>query len=137
RYLGQSFELTVPWANSLQQSVTAFHTMHRGVYGYESRSDEIEIVNLRVQAVGPPRPANDAAGNSRGHKRMPEAKARSRAVWSNGAMHETNVYTRESLWEEHPIEGPAVIEQFDSCTYLAPGWSALHDARGNLQLRYT
>ncbi len=49
RYRGQSYELTVPFTNTYQED---FHQAHFEQYGYDRRGAELEIVNLRVQAVG-------------------------------------------------------------------------------------
>ena len=40
-------------------------------------------------------------------------------------------YTRDTL-KSSPIEGPAIIEQFDSTTVLPPGWTAKLDSFGNI-----
>lgn len=47
-----------------------------------------------------------------------------REVWIGGAYVETPVYRRESLPPHAMVGGPALIEQYDTCTYVPPGWSA-------------
>lgn len=49
RYAGQSFELSVPFREQLSLD---FHQLHRAAYGYSDESVEVEIVNLRVRAIG-------------------------------------------------------------------------------------
>ena len=49
RYQGQSYELSVPYS---QEYRTAFHRAHEGAYGYSRSDAPVEIVNLRVRAIG-------------------------------------------------------------------------------------
>ncbi len=53
RYLGQSFELTVPLGPELAER---FHRLHEDRYGYADRGRELELVALRTAEVrpGPP-----------------------------------------------------------------------------------
>ena len=44
RYVGQSYELTVPEGAS-------FHTAHRKMYGYSDEERATEVVAIRVRAV--------------------------------------------------------------------------------------
>lgn len=135
RYLGQSFELRVPWANTLSDSIEAFHAKHRDVYGYENRGEPVEIVNARLVAIGALRVSNGASLHNPGERRAAVSHRQSREVWSNGAMRQTNIYSRTSLGNAYRVEGPAVIEQFDSCTFVGPGWSAAQLPCGSLELR--
>ena len=47
RYRGQSYEITVPWAQR-----ETFHDLHRRLYGYDHRGREVQQVTARVKAVG-------------------------------------------------------------------------------------
>jgi N-methylhydantoinase A len=49
RYVGQSYEINIPYTNTF---ITDFHETHRQVYGYSYADKIIEIVNLRVRAIG-------------------------------------------------------------------------------------
>jgi len=46
RYLGQSFELNVPFSSAF---IDAFHDRHRAAYGYSNPGLPVEAVNLRVR----------------------------------------------------------------------------------------
>jgi N-methylhydantoinase A len=50
RYVGQSFELTVPLQRGLED---AFHRAHEAVYGYADRGREIELVAVRTADIRP------------------------------------------------------------------------------------
>jgi len=133
RYLGQSFELRVPWADTLSASIEAFHKKHRTVYGYDSKDEVVEIVNARLAAVGSLRATGTVFHQSPTQRFS--AEVQSRPVWSDGAMRQTPVYARGLLSSMQPVEGPAVIEQFDSCIFVAPGWTVACLPDGSLELQ--
>ncbi len=47
-----------------------------------------------------------------------------RDVWIDGAYVSTRVHARERLSPHATIAGPALIEQYDTLTYVPPKWSA-------------
>jgi N-methylhydantoinase A len=51
-----------------------------------------------------------------------------------GARAECPVYEREGLAAGCSLEGPAIIEQYDSTTYLPPGNTARAEADGDLHI---
>jgi len=59
RYVGQSFELTVPLQPRLEE---AFHRAHEERYGYADRSRELELVAVRTADVRPAPPLELPAG---------------------------------------------------------------------------
>ena len=141
RYIGQAYELTVPASRpfdrrALEQAVEAFHSKHEEVYGYAAREEEVYVVNARVTAVGlvrkPKLKKVSAAGGS-----QPPAQAliEEREVYFSGGYERCRVYQRERLKPGNVIEGPAVIEQYDSTTVVHPGFQAAVDELSNLILR--
>src|SRR5205807_4892994 len=52
RYVGQSYELTVPGAVPLPAAAEAFRTRHTEIYGYAPPREPVEVVNARVTALG-------------------------------------------------------------------------------------
>ena len=53
--------------------------------------------------------------------RVPEATAL-RHVWHTDRFVVTPVFARDQLTAGDAIRGPAIVEQYDTCTYLAPNW---------------
>ena len=49
RYVGQSYELNIPFSEDF---ISDFHKVHRFTYGYSYVDKAIELVNLRVRAIG-------------------------------------------------------------------------------------
>jgi N-methylhydantoinase A/oxoprolinase/acetone carboxylase beta subunit len=125
RYRGQAFELLVPWpeAPELPPLLARFHAMHRARFAYAEEAAPVEIVTLRLSAIGRlPKPpiAGDAAvaGDPvRGTRRVAGAE------WP--------VLDRDALIA---AEGPAILEESFSTHLLPPGWRATRAAEGALIL---
>lgn len=117
RYRGQSFELTVAIDGGPLDAAEAFHREHERRYGYAVRDETVELINLRAigTATFGASPASSAAGET--------ASDHSRAVYLEGGYREIPLHRRDALVAQR-IEGPALIEQYDAVTYVAPGWNA-------------
>jgi N-methylhydantoinase A len=142
RYFGQSFELTAPAANPLDDAafarcLAAFHERHARTYGYSSPDEPLELVAARSTAIGlvAKPPIRKLAGN--GVKKPPkDALLEKRRVYYEGSGRlATPVLARSALRAGNRLTGPALVEQYDSCTLVAPGWRADVDAYGNLLLK--
>ena len=127
RYVGQSYELTVPAGGNLAE---LFHAEHDRVYGFSAESEPIECVSLRLATVGriakPPLRslgAGDAA----------EPKARRDVFFAEaGGYVDCPIYDRYTLGAGAQLAGPAVVEEFDSTTVVHPGYGVRVDDQGNL-----
>ncbi|MFQ5870987.1 MAG: hydantoinase/oxoprolinase family protein, partial [Candidatus Geothermarchaeales archaeon] len=141
RYLGQSYELTVPVrrpmvAKTLRAATLRFHSEHRRTYGYSVVEEDVEIVNLRVTAIGRiPEPPMAKATLAEA-----EPGADSRVEERNVLFNEeegfvrSHVFERSTLRPGNVVEGPAVVEQYDATTVINPGWKAEADTSGNIRL---
>ena len=124
RYAGQSWELTLPFG---EDPAAAFHSAHERAYGHRLPQRPVEVVNLRLQAIGlveKPRLAPDPE-----RAQHPAPRLRQRA----GIAH----YERERLLPGMSIAGPALVLQLDSTVWVAPHWVATVDAWHNLLLEHT
>jgi N-methylhydantoinase A len=126
RYQRQAYELTVPVAAgvinraTLEELAAAFHTRHQQTYGHANRAEPVQLVNLRLTALG----------------RLPSLKfvqpadaefagTRSRDVWfAASGFAPTPAYWRDALASGTEIAGPAIIEAMDSTILVPPGWQA-------------
>jgi N-methylhydantoinase A len=140
-YRGQSHELsiTVPGGDlgevDLANVRERFHAAHERAYGYAAAEDDIEIVNVRLAAVGASRrpvPAPIAAGGRdpgdavRGHREVWFAETAARVPCA--------VIERARLARGNAFDGPALVEERDASTLVHPGWRAEVDEHGNLVL---
>lgn len=126
RYLGQDDALRLPLDGEPEQDAMdalsrRFHQAHEERYGH--RLDEpVELVTLRVGVAGP---APELA--------LPELPA-GVGVEPSGWVGTTPVFLRDALGEGDQLEGPALIAESVSTTWLAEGWAASVDRWGNLIL---
>ncbi len=136
RYRRQAYELTVPLIDGrIDRMLTAalaeaFHAKHAQTYGHANRAEAVQLVNLRVTALGRLPPLTLAQrGNS------DSARIRERDVWfAETGFVATPVHWRLGLVPGTQIAGPAVIEALDSTTVVPPGWRAAIDEYGCIRL---
>ena len=125
RYRRQAYELTLPVADgpvtrdTLDQLIQAFHEKHAQTYGHANRDEPVQLVNLRLTALGK---LSDLTLSQRFDPSA--AKTRRRDVWfpATGFV-STIVYWRDGLAYGTVIEGPAIIEALDSTTVVPPNWT--------------
>ena len=110
--------------------------MHERAYGYAAPDDPVELVNVRLAAVGvtpkPRRAPLPEGGPSAAPAR--EGPPR-RLVRRGGRLPPTMVLDRGKLLRGNVIDGPAIIEEPDASTLVHPGWTATVDEHANLVLR--
>jgi N-methylhydantoinase A len=142
RYRGQSHELTVTapagdlTPQDLERIQEQFHEAHARTYGYAAREDPVELVNVRLTAIGvSPKPRLKAL--PQGSDDFREAVKGDRPVWFGEASGFVScpVVDRYRLQWGNRISGPAVIEELDSTTVVHPGYLAVVDQYGNLLLQ--
>jgi N-methylhydantoinase A len=137
RYIGQGFELTVPTrfdgavtSETLAEACTEFHARHEQLYSFARPSEPLELVNVRYRATVPvAKPAFAPARE--GESPSPTTK---RQVYFDVAsdLLETRVFIRAQLGARAPVVGPAIIQEPDTVTVVAPGQTARLDGFGNL-----
>jgi N-methylhydantoinase A len=136
RYFGQSYEITVdhPCGRTLTDAAGAFHERHREIYGYEVTGEPMELVSLRLRAVGViPKPRLKETPS----EAKPTSLTRERMVYfkGEGSWMETPVFERTALSSDFEIRGPAIVEQYDSTTVVNPDWRLDVGSLGVLTLR--
>jgi N-methylhydantoinase A len=152
RYLGQSFELTVddeidpmggfggelvPCGDALRVSSKAlcdplrlreaFEVEHEQRYGYRDVDAEVELVNMRVSAIGS-RPALRL-----GVATSAQPERERKLVAFNGEWLEAELW-RGELPRDLRVNGPALCAMPESTLLVPPGWSGLVDEQGTVVL---
>jgi len=134
RYVGQAFELSVPFdagLASMKDVDRAFYRAHEARYAHAT-ADPVEIVSLRVSAYGvgakPSLPRAPKDGS------VPAARLGERTVLFDAVPTATAVYARDRLPSGAALEGPALIEEAGTTTVVPPGFRAGVDAHANLIL---
>jgi N-methylhydantoinase A len=126
RYAGQSFELRVPWKGWRE----AFHGAHEDRYGYARPDTPLEAVTLRVVAEAPPLPL-DPQPLIHGDR---EVEGDSATVFHHGNEIQVSRVWRKDLLRGQTLQGPAIVLEYSSTTWLPPGWTLEVDVWGSLIL---
>ena len=136
RYAGQAFELQIDLpredlAGNLDAVREAFEAEHRRSYGHLLEG-AIQIVNLRVLgAVAPQTPDQMAL-----EERSPPAEGTTRPVYFGAlGLHDTPVLRRHAL-AEAPMQGPAIIEEYEGTTVVPPDATVCRDAFDNIVIDF-
>ncbi len=114
RYSGQSFELTIPFTPRLLED---FHTQHKRLYGYARPEAAVEIVNLRVRAVGQINPPDLVPREPSGSDPSAACLGRRRVVMNQGEM-EIPFYRGEALMPGNILDGPAIVVRNDTTVFM-------------------
>jgi len=115
----------------------AFHAEHNRLYGYslEQEKTPVEIINVRVQAVGATdKPAYREEAWA-GADAAPALKGR-RSVYlpETGAFAEVPIYDGHRMRCGNRIDGPAMIEQATTAIFVSASYDCVVDALGSFAL---
>ena len=117
--------------DSLDAVAAAFHDKHEQTYGHANREEAVQLVNLRLTALG------RLPGMTLVQRTDPSAaRIRQRDVWFPGAgFTACPVHWRDGLTPGTKLDGPAIVEAMDRPAVLPPGWTATVDQRGYIRMR--
>lgn len=134
RYRRQAYEINLPVADgSLSKTYLIgickrFHDEHQRLYGHAAPDEPIEVVNLRLMAIGR---AIKPTLKRREHKPAGKVKPKEREVYfSETGWISCPIFSRELLADA--ITGPAIIEGRESTITVLPNQRATVDGWGNL-----
>ncbi|RWC50551.1 MAG: hydantoinase/oxoprolinase family protein [Mesorhizobium sp.] len=139
RYLGQSYEIEVvlspQWlddgdAEAIEQ---AFHRTHEQLYDFHDAEGAIELVNIRLSAIGagpllsfPEAEEIDVAASPA--RRLP--------VYTGLGVETVDLHDRQTLVPGSTFDGPAVVVQEDTTFAIPGGAQARVDRHLNLHLTF-
>src|SRR5215467_1372890 len=156
-YVGQSFELVVPY---MPNFIDEFHRRHDMRYGYEDSARPTQVVNVRIRVLGPSctsyrtpgegeqreegRHVSDGSGTGRYSLRSPSADAvaedaraaqvDSMAMYVDGHWRQAQVYDRQRLHAGNRVAGPALITEYSATTVVPADFVAHVDRQHKLVL---
>ncbi len=146
RYTGQGYELRVSLgglggeagftADDMAAARDRFDDKHAQIHGHAAKDRSVEIVSYRVRLrVAVPKyepvPASEVTETP-----APEDSVKgTRTVYFDAAeATETTLYERDKLPIGARLDGPAIVEQFDSTIVVPESWVGRIDGYGNLIL---
>ncbi len=128
RYRGQSYELMVPLTPYFRED---FHIAHAYAFGYSDSTMPVEIVNVRVRAIGRlPRPP--LVPIKAGRADPSAALLDHRSVVLADQVTEAPFYDGQKLQPGHKLKGPAVVVHPDTTIFVGPGDRLAMDVYKNL-----
>jgi N-methylhydantoinase A/oxoprolinase/acetone carboxylase beta subunit len=127
RYVGQSFEITVPFAAGYRQE---FDRQHARLYGYANPWRPAEVVNLRVTATGFTR--KPELPRRKIERSVPAEPSHTGPAQFGGRIVPTRFYRWESLAPGSIADGPAVVAGAQATSVIPPGFTFRIDEFGNL-----
>jgi N-methylhydantoinase A len=140
RYEGQSYELNIPVtgkgdlnADSIDQLIHDFHFAHERIYAYSDPNEPIEVVSLRLAAIGRV-PEIELAKEGTLQEGVPAEKSQRSVYFFGKGFLTSKIYERDNLRSGQSIKGPCLIEETTSTTVIPPGWAGSIDKIGNLIL---
>ena len=136
RYTGQAFELTVRWPHepsmdcNFTEVLQSYHALHQQQFSYSNPGDDVELVALRLKAVG--RLTREHTAGASAPLPIGTLQPSQRRVWLDGRWLDVKVWRRNSLVSGESYAGPIVIEEEYTTVLVANGWRVTVDASGNL-----
>jgi N-methylhydantoinase A len=141
RYLGQAHEINVALPGGdlgslelrtidpavIDRLETAFHNEHQRRYGHATPDEPIELVAIRVQAIGP----GERVTFTPQVREAVEATVKPTWFGVEGPI-ETKVVPRDGLTQGSELLGPAVVLSSDATVLLPPETAGRADRYGNL-----
>jgi len=126
RYTGQEFSIPVPIPDefidrgNVQAIRKAFNDLHERRYGYHTPEQPVEIVNIRLRAIGRRKKLEFPPLELR---REESPRVSRRKVYFEGSEKALDcpIYRREKLGPGIEIFGPAIIQEYACTTVLFPG----------------
>ena len=127
RYVGQSFEITVPCAAGYR---AAFDREHGRLYGYSNPARAVEVVAVRVRAAGlTAQPRLPFTTPSRVGRLRPAAV---RPARFDGRIRQVPFFRWPDLAPGAAAAGPAVITGPEATVVIPPGFRFSLDGFGNI-----
>ncbi len=138
RYVGQNFEISVSIpSGELNEPrrhviVENFNREHKRLYGHSKIDEPIEMITLRVAAIGiTKKPVLKKIGSRTG---LEKAKRGNRKVYyeESDSYELTRIFERSLIGAGSEIHGPCVIEDMDTTIAVRPNQTAVVDGYGNI-----
>lgn len=146
RYTGQGYELRVSLdglaasgglsADDMEAARNRFDDHHEKIHGHAAKDRSVEIVSYRVRLrVAVPKYEPVPVSDVTEIPAPAESVKGTRVVYFTAdEATETTLYERDALPIGTRIDGPAIVEQFDSTIVVPQSWVGRIDGFGNLIL---
>ncbi len=128
RYVGQSYEVTIPLKADF---LALFHSEHSRLYGYSNTSWPVELVNVRLAVFGRVDKAQMIPAEDSGIS-PEQAIVEKSKIYFDGHWFVAPIYQRTRLLPGNCFRGPALVVEMSATTVVSPAFEAKVDAYGNI-----
>ena len=144
RYVGQEYTVNVSIPNEpiddgvIDKARSDFHELHEVTYSHSKPDEPIELVNLRVAAIGR-RPKIELPKIAAGGEKPPSAAQAGSIEICFDAAHgftEAAVWDRRELLAGNKIKGPAIVGDPGATTVVPPGFRCSVSSHGNMVIDF-
>jgi N-methylhydantoinase A len=138
RYFQQNYEQDVEFAptEGLGPCLARFHQLHHAFYGYSFPEQAVELVHLRLSVYEVDRRVEGLRLRERIAGASGAGPGRRRGWESSGQPAQFSVYRRNELAPEVVLDGPAIVEEVDSTTFVPSGAALRVDGSGSLIITF-
>jgi N-methylhydantoinase A len=141
RYFGQGFDIGVDvdpaWLAAPDEALATigarFDAEHERLFSFVLSADH-ELVNARASVSGP-RPRVSPTTLEPGTGDPAAARTGAAPVYVDGGWADAAWYDRARLRAGDALDGPAIVTEMDSTTWILPGHTATVDPSGSLLIR--
>ena len=137
KYVGQTWTLGVTFPSfpaddtTHNQLVKRFGDLHEQNYGYRSDNEKVQCVALRVIGRGLSDTPRMPEHIARGYERISQLDERRAYFGPKLGWCEVKVLPRVEL-PTTALNGPIIVEEYDTTTVVPPGWRAWRDEWNNI-----
>ena len=129
RYVGQSYELNLPFGNDFGER---FHRLHHQFYGYSNPQLPMEIVNIRVRGSRRYPKVPIARFPLQSEEPPKGAMLQEKQVFFDGRLVPTSFYLRDRLRAGNRLQGPAIVLESSSTTCVPEDFEVRIDEWQNM-----
>ena len=131
RYKGQSYEITIPFKKNF---IDLFFKKHKQMYGYADDKKPIEIVNIRLKAIGITKKPSIKEEKKK-KKFTSSAILNKLKIIYNQKEYETYIIDRNKLSYGNELPSPSIVVEYSSTTFIPPYAKAYVDKFKNLIIK--
>lgn len=136
RYRGQAFELMLPItrdtldAAAVGELVARFHALHLQRFSFNDPRETVELVTLRLAAIGHIGAPPDAVLADKPAAGAPAL----RRVYLGGVEQKVRIVQQDHLGHRALVDGPAIVEQAYTSLLVPPGWRLIVMSAGDMMV---
>jgi N-methylhydantoinase A len=137
RYLGQSSQLMIQMPSKSYGATDLradFERTYRETFGYIAEAEPLELVNLRVSAIGKAASRLEFATLNLGSRALAAEKAERLVSFSRDAPRIPARVLPRAVAQATAVVGPAIIESYDTTIVVPPGCTASPAGAGSIAI---